>query len=180
VLRPIFWFLWRVKIFGQENIPKRGGVLLALNHLSTIDPPVAGAFIKRPVHAMAKEELFRVPFLGSFIRATDAFPVRRRSFDIRAIRFALKLLARGEGVAIFIEGGRSKDGDFGRALPGAGMLACLSQVPVIPIRIRNSDRRKKHEPITITVGKPVIPPKEYSKQDYQRFSEYLLEKVKKL
>ncbi len=180
VLKPLFRLMWHVKVTGQKNIPDHGGAIIALNHLSNIDPPLVGVFVNRAVHAMAKEELFKIPFLGALIRELNAFPLKRGQFDIRAMRFAQRLLTEGELIGMFPEGTRSKDGNFGRARPGVGMLACLSQVPVVPVRIRNSDRKDKWQPVTITIGGPIKPPAHYTKDDYQRFSERILDEIKKL
>ena len=178
--RRLFKTVWRMKVTGEEHVPKTGGFIFASNHISWYDPPVVGVSIHRPMHIMAKEELFDIPVLGQFLKAINAFPVRRGQFDIKSIRFALDLIGKGEGLFMFPEGTRSKDGNFGRARPGVGMLACMSQAPVVPVRVRNTDRFFRLKRIEVNIGRPVHPPKDYSKDDYLKFSEAVLEEIKKL
>ena len=69
----IFYPLYRVKVIGKENFPKEGGVLLCANHIDNLDPPVVGMTCPRPVHFMAKEELFKVPILKSILPSVKHF-----------------------------------------------------------------------------------------------------------
>ncbi len=182
--RFIFWLLsstiWRRKIIGIENIPRTGGVLIAPNHRSVADPPIVGSAVNRPMFFMAKQELFDVPVFGWIMHRTNSFPVKRGAQDMGAFRKALKLLKDGMPVLIFPEGGRSKTEGFREARPGLGMFACMAQVPAIPVRVINSDRLSSFKPIKIIFGKPIYPPRECTKDDYQKFSEQVLEAVKKL
>lgn len=182
--RFMFWLffktLWRLKIEGQENIPKTGGVLIAPNHMDYIDPPLTGSSMARPLHFMAKSELFDVPVLGFLIKRTNAFPVKRGRQDVGAFRNALRLLEAGEPLLVFPEGTRSKDGNFGKARPGLGMMACMAQVPAIPVRIINSNGLWSFKRLEVIFGKPIFPPKEYTRQSYNQFSETVLEEIKKL
>ncbi len=145
----IGWFLclvtvkfWgRVKSYGSENVPRKGGVILAPNHVSYIDPPAAGIGINfRPVHFMAKIELFKVPVLGFLIKAVGAFPVKQNTADRAAIRKALDYLANGELVCIFPEGTRSLDGQLMEAQAGIGMIALKSKAPVVPCALIGTNK----------------------------------------
>jgi len=176
----LFKLFWRLTVEGSENIPASGGVLIAPNHRSYIDPPLMGSAMRRPLHFLAKQELFEVPALGFLIRRTNAFPIKRGKQDIGAFRKVFKLLESGEPLLVFPEGTRSKDGGFGKARPGLGMIACISQVPAVPVRLLNSDKLVFFKKLKVIFGKPVMPPKEYSKDDYVRFSEQVLEEIKKL
>jgi 1-acyl-sn-glycerol-3-phosphate acyltransferase len=182
--RFIFWLLtstiWRRRVIGIENIPKTGGVLIAPNHRSVADPPIVGSAVNRPMFFMAKQELFDVPVFGWFMHRTNSFPVKRGEQDMGAFRKALKYLKDGVPVLIFPEGGRSRKEAFREARPGLGMFACMAQVPAIPVRVINSDKLFEFRPIKVIFGKPIYPPKEYTKDDYQEFSETVLEAVKKL
>jgi 1-acyl-sn-glycerol-3-phosphate acyltransferase len=180
IWRTLFKTVWRMKVTGENNIPKTGGFIFASNHISWYDPPVVGVSVHRPMHVMAKEELFDIPVLGAFLKAVNTFPVRRGQFDIKSIRFALMIIEKGEGLFMFPEGTRSKDGSFGKARPGVGMLACMAQAPAVPVRVRNTDKLFRFKRFEINIGKPVYPPKDYSKDDYQRFSEAVLEEIRKL
>ncbi len=178
--RLIFKTIWRIKLSGEKNVPDKGGFIFASNHISWYDPPVVGSSIRRAMHIMAKEELFDIPVLGSFIKAINTFPVKRGQFDRKSLRFAQMILEKGEGLFMFPEGTRSKDGNFGKARPGVGMLACFAQMPVVPVRVRNTDKLFSFKRILINIGAPLYPPKKYSKETYQQFSEKVLDEIKKL
>jgi 1-acyl-sn-glycerol-3-phosphate acyltransferase len=139
-----------------------------------------GASLRRPLHFMAKKELFDTPVLGFLIKRTNAFPVKRGQQDVGAFRKAFGLLESGEPLLVFPEGTRSKDGNFGKARAGLGMIACTAQVPAVPVRIINSDKLKYFKKLTVIFGKPVYPPKEYTKESYLEFSGNVLEEIKRL
>jgi 1-acyl-sn-glycerol-3-phosphate acyltransferase len=180
LFKVLFGTLWRRKIVGAENIPATGGVIIAPNHMSAADPPLVGSAMRRPLHFMAKKELFDVPVLGVLIRRTNAFPVARGKQDIGAFKTILSLLKSGHPALVFPEGTRSKDGNIGRARAGVGMIACMSQMPVVPVRIVNSNKLGSFKQIKVIFGKPLFPPKEYTKESYLQFSEQVVEEIKKL
>ena len=124
----------RWKVIGRENIPREGGVLLCGNHVSYIDPPALGGGATRPVHFMAKFELFQVPVLGFLIRNVGAFPVRQKTADRAALKKAIELLEAGEVVGMFPEGKRNMHPEeLLPAEPGVGMIVLRAKVPVIPV-----------------------------------------------
>lgn len=128
--------LYRIEVIGKENFPKEGGVLLCTNHIDNLDPPVVGATCPRDVHFMAKEELFEKPLLKSILPQVKAFPVKRGMSDRDALRKALKLLKDGEVVGLFPEGTRSKTGELGKGLAGAGFFALRGgDAKVVPCAI---------------------------------------------
>jgi 1-acyl-sn-glycerol-3-phosphate acyltransferase len=176
----LFSVVWRRTVTGQEHIPGQGGVIIAPNHASVADPPLVGSSMRRPLHFMAKEELFNMPVLGFLIRRTNAFPVRRGQQDIGALRSAERLLKDGEALLVFPEGTRSKDGNFGRARAGIGMIATHAQVPVVPVRILHSGQLVRFKRLHVIFGKPLMPPSDSTRESYQRFSEQVLEEIKKL
>jgi 1-acyl-sn-glycerol-3-phosphate acyltransferase len=142
----IFFNRWRVE--GRENVPARGGVILASNHTSYADPPLVGTACPRRVFFMAKQELFRMPLLGWLIPRVHSFPVRRGKGDRRALREAVRLLNRGEVVLIFPEGTRSPNGRLQPPELGAAMVALMSGAPVVPMALIGSDRLlPQHSPL---------------------------------
>lgn len=125
--------LCRLRAEGNEHVPERGGVLLAANHVSYVDPVVVGCAVRRRLHYLAKEELFRRPAAGWLLRQLQAFPISRNQAEPSVLKRTLALLRRGEAVLVFPEGTR---GDGRRLLPGkagAGLLALRSACPVVPI-----------------------------------------------
>lgn len=155
----------RLRVIGAENVPRTGGVVLAPNHTSYIDPPLAGVGCRRKVWFMAKAELFAIPVLGAIIPRVGAFPVRRSTADRQALRRAHELLTAGEVVNIFFEGGRSPDG---RLLPpelGPAMIALRAEVPIVPVALINADRLlPRHSAflhftrVTVVFGEPLTFP----------------------
>lgn len=139
MLRILFKVLFRWRVTGLEHLPP-GGAVLSPNHLSFWDIPLIALAVPRPVHFMAKEELFRVPLFGSLIRALLAFPVRRGAPDRNAIRYAIEKIQAGDLVLVFPEGTRSKNGKLGEFKPGAAMIAVKADVPTIPAGIIGTNR----------------------------------------
>lgn len=176
----IFLFIFRCKSEGKENIPKNTGVIISPNHMSFFDPPLTGAFMDKDLYFMAKQELFDMPVLGFLIKRTNAFPVKRGMQDMSAFRNAFALLDNKKALLMFPEGTRSKDGNIGKPRAGVGMVSCIAQVPIVPVKITNTNNMAKLKQITIKYGKPVYPPKEYSKEDYIALSLKILEQIKEL
>ena len=81
---------------------------------------------------------------------------------------------------MFPEGTRSKTGELGKARAGVGMLSCNCQVPIIPTKIVNTNNMAKFKQIEIKYGKPIYPPKNYTKEDYLKLSQKVLDEIKKL
>jgi 1-acyl-sn-glycerol-3-phosphate acyltransferase len=135
VVNAIFRPLYRIKAIGAEQFPKEGGVLLCCNHISNFDPIVVGIMIKRNVYYMAKEELFKLPVFGKVVEMCNAFPVKRGMSDREALRKGLKVLKEGHVLGLFPEGTRSKNGELGKGLAGAGFFALKSDAAVVPCAI---------------------------------------------
>ncbi len=138
-IRPVFRKLLKVSAIGIENIPEKGGCIIASNHRSNLDPFVLNIISPRPIFFMAKEELFKIPIFSWFIKKAGAFPVRRNGRDIKAIKRALSLLKEGYCIGIFPEGRRAKPGEFGKPQSGVGLLVSKTDVPVIPVKINGTD-----------------------------------------
>ncbi|WP_059170973.1 1-acyl-sn-glycerol-3-phosphate acyltransferase [Bacillus sp. FJAT-27445] len=148
-LKPIY----RYEVYGAENFPKDGGVLLCSNHINNLDPPVVGITAPRPVHFMAKEELFSIPILGNIVRACNAFPVKRGMSDREALRKGLGVLKAGQVLGLFPEGTRSKTGELGQGLAGAGFFALRSDAHVVPCAIIGP--YKPFGKLKVVYGKPI-------------------------
>ena len=136
----VLWLVLRFRVEGTEHVPRRGAVLVVCNHLHNLDPVLLAAAFPRPLHFMAKIELFSVPVVRFLISRVGAFPVDRGKADRWAIRRAEAALAQGIAVGIFPEGTRSASRALKEALPGAALLALRSGVPVIPMVVIGSER----------------------------------------
>jgi 1-acyl-sn-glycerol-3-phosphate acyltransferase len=118
--------------YGVERVPAAGGGVIAVNHLSAIDPPLVGALCPRTIFYMTKAELLEIPVVGEALRWTGAFPVRRGEGDRESLRQAREIARAGHMVGVFVEGTRQRLGYPGPVLPGAMMIALQEGVPVIP------------------------------------------------
>ena len=145
--------LYRVKVIGKENFPQEGGVLLCTNHIDNLDPPVVGMTCPRPVHFMAKQELFDAPILKSILPNVNAFPVKRGMSDRQALRNALSILKSGNVVGLFPEGTRSEDGKLRKGLAGAGFFALKGDAFVVPCAIIGPYKPFKR--LKVIYGKPI-------------------------
>ncbi len=137
--RVYFKLFHRIEVQGLENIPPKGALLIAGNHLSNADPPAIGAFagLVRDSRFVAKKELFAVPVLGWFFRHCNYIPVDRKRIigDMGALKEVVDALAQGESVIMFPEGTRSKTGKPQKPKSGIGFLVYKTNVPVLPVKI---------------------------------------------
>jgi 1-acyl-sn-glycerol-3-phosphate acyltransferase len=142
--------------YGLERLPEQGGGVVAMNHLSAIDPPLIGALSPRAIYYMAKAELLEMPVVGDILMWTGAFPVRRGEGDRESLRLAREIARDGHLVGVFVEGTRQKFGYPGGVLPGAMMIALQEGVPIIPCGVYSFGwTRKNHMPCAIVWGEPM-------------------------
>ena len=130
--------LFRLSFKGAENIPERGGVIIASNHAAYVDPPCLGACIPRETTFFAKKELFAVPVVREFITYTNSIPVDRQGFSRSSLNEVIKRLKDGWAVLIFPEGTRTRTGEFLEPKSGAGMMAVMADVPIVPCFVEGS------------------------------------------
>jgi 1-acyl-sn-glycerol-3-phosphate acyltransferase len=140
VLLPIAKVWYRFRVTGAEHIPKDGPVVVAPNHKSFYDSFFVGLASRRPVHFMAKIELFEGRS-ARLLNRLGAFPVKRGTADPEALETARILLEQGRVLALFPEGTRFRDPDTLRApRRGAGRLAIEAHAPVVPCAISGTER----------------------------------------
>ena len=147
-----YHLFYRLKISGKENIPDTGPVILCSNHISLNDPLLLGSSIKRPVHFIAKSELFKNPFFSFILRKINAIQVKRGTTDMSAFKSAMEVLDKGSVLGIFAQGGRVREEEAKDAKAGVALFALRSNAAVIPVKISGY---KLFRRVTLTIGEPV-------------------------
>ena len=127
------YFHWRV--YGAENVPLTGGVILPANHASYLDPFLIGSGLKRAINYLGRESLFRFPGVGALLRSWNAVPVDRDGGGAKGLKTILNRLLNGGGIILFPEGTRTKDGKLQPARSGIGLTVIKSTAPVVPVRV---------------------------------------------
>ena len=146
-----------LRVYGAERVPLEGGLVVAANHFSWIDPPALGASTPRTLYFMAKVEAHRVPGLGQLMRSFGAFSVRRGESDRNAVRTMRQIVRDGHALGLFVEGTRQRSGVPGPVQPGAAMVAINEGVPVVCAAIYGSHewRLGNFHPISLAWGSPL-------------------------
>lgn len=171
-------------VIGLENIPQNGNFLVASNHISNVDPFIVGVSCRKRFAYIAKEELFENPIVGHILRSLDAFPIKRNSSDLGALRTTLKKLKEGRSVVLFPEGTRRREGQEQKIQSGIGFLAVKTRLPVVPVYLDGSDKVlppgakffRRHK-VTVRIGKPFDID---HTQDYLTISTKIMENVRAL
>ena len=156
-IEPLTRLVAPLRNYGAERVPLEGGVVLAFNHFSWIDPPAFGSVCPRTIHYLAKSEIHSHFGLGHLIRAFGARSVRRGESDREAIRAMREIVRDGDALGLFVEGTRQKNRMPGQAMPGAAMVALQEDVPVVPAAIYGSQFWKlgNFHPVSIAWGEPM-------------------------
>lgn len=146
-----------LRVYGAERVPMAGGLVVAANHFSWIDPPALGAASPRTLYYLAKVEAHRAPGLGELMRAFGALSVRRGQSDREAVRMMRQIVREGNALGMFVEGTRQRSGVPGRVQPGAAMAAINEEVPLIPVALHGSQRWRlgNFAPVSVAWGQPM-------------------------
>jgi 1-acyl-sn-glycerol-3-phosphate acyltransferase len=178
VIFPLLKFLTGVEIDG--SIPKRGAVILACNHVSFLDPPAVGITACREVYFLAKPGLFRLSkFFTWLITSYNALSIG----GTEGLRKAIRLLKRGNVVVIFPEGTRIRTGIIESFNPGVGYLSISLGIPVIPVYIKNSNKKfislmVRLNRLKITFGQPLYPlGYKKNRKDFEHFATKIREAI---
>lgn len=174
ILKVIAAFYIRLQTIDIDNIPKRGGVILAPNHPSDLDSFILGIAITRQLHTMGKEELFRKRFVGFIFRKLNAFPVKREQIDRESIRTAIGVLKDGHVIDMYPEGTVSEDGSLLEPKLGTAFIALQANVPVVPAAMigtfdvmSKGQRFPRPHKVVIKFGRPLYF-EEYYNSPYNR------------
>ena len=188
----VYEMFFHGEVLGLENIPREGGFILASNHASHLDPFGVGIHVPRQVSFFARKTLWHPGFASWWLDAVGTIPVDRDGgMSLEAVRRVLEALRHDRAVIVFPEGTRSPTGQLQPPRPGVGLLACRSQVPVIPARIFGSfealgknGRLRPGTPISVVYGPP-LSPEHYDnpadgKERYPRAAERIMEAIARL
>ena len=161
--RLVAGIFWKFRVFGLENIPRTGGVLLASNHQSFLDPVLVAMVLPREMHFMARRTLFRNPAFRAIIAGYNAFAIERDSADVKGVNSAIARLEAGNILLVFPEGTRTENGSIA-PMKSVGVIAARAAVPIVPVLIQGAfevwpkGRLMPHlGTISMIFGKPLNP-----------------------
>ncbi|MES2307726.1 MAG: lysophospholipid acyltransferase family protein [Verrucomicrobiota bacterium] len=197
-MRPWYWLAWSLsgtffksvchaEIQGRDLLPT-SNFLAVSNHLSNLDPPLAGWALEREIYYLAKKTLWNNPTMGKLITSLNSIPVDQERPEMTSLKKIIKVLREGHNAIIFPEGSRSMDGKLQPGLPGAGLVAIKAQVPIVPMRIFGTfealppgGKNFVPHPIRVIIGKPFYPPPEAEakgdKTHYEALSKLMMDRI---
>src|ERR1700736_379388 len=150
------------RIINRERAIQSGPVILAMNHQSFFDPPLAGNACDRPIFFLAKKSLMNVPVLGWLLPKLNVIPVNLEGGDRSALKALIRVLSAGECALVFPEGTRTPDGNLQPAEPGLGLVIAKTRAAVVPMRIFGAfdawpigGKIRLGPKITVVVGQPI-------------------------
>jgi 1-acyl-sn-glycerol-3-phosphate acyltransferase len=154
---------FRFRILHRERVLQSGPVILAVNHQSFLDPPLAGTACDRAIYFLAKKSLMNVPLLGRLLPKVNVIPVNIGGGDRTALKAVIRVLQAKNCVLLFPEGTRTPDGNLQEPLPGLGLVIAKTRAPVVPMRIFGAfnawpihGKLRLFRPITLVVGEPLV------------------------
>ena len=192
VLYRFYRICFDFKVYGVKNVPEDSrGVIFAPNHASFLDPPILGISLKKPIHYLAKEYLFKVFGFGRTLHWLGILPIKSKSDDFRSMRQILRALKDGKRLVLFPEGTRTLNGQFQEAEGGAGFLAVKSRAYVVPVYIQGTfgafpkgAKWFRCGPVRAYYGKPFIPAEDaelmIAKDPYLAVSQRIMAEIKKI
>jgi 1-acyl-sn-glycerol-3-phosphate acyltransferase len=180
--------IFSMRVIHPERMVESGPLLIAVNHSSFFDPPLAGICSRRGVYYLARKTLLKWPFFGPLFPAMNVIPVERDGNDMSALREVIKKVKDGNAVLLFPEGTRSVDGQLQPARAGIGLVIAKTGAPVLPMRIfgayeafpKNAHRFQLSQ-ITVVIGEPIHFTAEEisntSRETYQLLSNRVMEAI---
>jgi 1-acyl-sn-glycerol-3-phosphate acyltransferase len=181
-LNPYYWIgynltkllgriFFRLRVLHRERMINHGPVILAANHQSFLDPPLAGSASDRAIYFLARRTLLDGPIFGWLLPKLNVIPVDSEGRkDRTALKALIRILKAGEGTLVFPEGQRTPDGHLQPALPGVGLVIAKTLAPVVPMRIFGvyeawplHKKWPRLGKVTVVVGEPIY----FTEQDLE-------------
>ena len=132
---------FRIRRRHLRRVPRKGALIVApAGHRSNLDTPLVGGAVPRNMHYMAKDTLFKSPFWSSFLAALGGFPTLRDKVDRRALRYARRVLERGEALVVFPEGERKTGRRVHPLFSGPVWLSEVTGAPILPVGVGGAER----------------------------------------
>ena len=153
---------FRLRVIHPERMLQNGPVILAMNHQSYLDPPLAGTTCDRAIYFLARRTLLDVPLLGRLLPKLNVIPVNQEGIDRSALKSLIRILKAGNAALVFPEGSRTTDGNLQPAERGLGLIIAKTLAPVVPMRIFGAHEALPRggglhfAPITIVIGDPIF------------------------
>src|SRR5919197_986370 len=113
---------FQYKILHPERMIQSGPAILAMNHQSYLDPPLAGTACDRPFFFLARRSLLEVPVLRWLLPKVNVIPVNQEAIDRTALKALIHVIKAGNAALVFPEGSRTPDGNLHPGLPGVGLV----------------------------------------------------------
>jgi 1-acyl-sn-glycerol-3-phosphate acyltransferase len=178
---------FRFRILHRERMIQTGPVILAMNHQSYFDPPLAGNACDRAIYFLARRSLLNVPVLRWLLPKLNVIPVNQEAIDRSALKALIQVIKAGNGALVFPEGERTPDGNLQPGLPGVGLVIAKTLAPVVPMRIFGAfeawpigGKINLHR-ITVVVGEPIYfttaDLQERGKDVYTRLSQRVMDAI---
>ena len=178
--------IFRIRVYGRENVPEEGAFILASNHQSFLDPVFCGVNLKRHLTFVARDSLFRFKPFGWLIGSLSAIPIGRGRPDVSAMKAIITRLREGDGVCLFPEATRTYDGRIVTFKPGFGLLCRRAKAAVVPTLIDGAfecwpRHRRIFSPGTIIVcfGN-ALPPEQARAMTNEQLAEYLTRTLRQM
>src|SRR6266700_2832696 len=182
---------FRFRVLHRERMIQSGPLILAMNHQSFFDPPLAGNASDRAIFILTRKTLLDHWFWGWLLPKLNIIPVDQESTDRSALKALIRILRAGEATLVFPEGARTLDGNLQPAQPGLGLVIAKTLAPVVPMRIFGAHEALPRGggglhfvPITIVIGEPIFfttaDVKSTAKDIYQRLNQRVMDEIASL
>lgn len=178
---------FQFRVLHRERMIQSGPVILAMNHQSFLDPPLAGTACDRAIYFLTRRSLLDSPILGWLLPKLNVIPVNQEGLDRNALKTLIRIIREGNCALVFPEGSRTPDGNLQLAQAGVGLVIAKTLAPVVPLRIFGAfdawpigGKIRLFRSITVVVGEPIyfckddLSPKENL---YARWSQRVMDAI---